>query len=137
MSVHPHDPYRQHGQPPPGPWPNQPPSHPAGQPAPGRYPPPAYPVAHQQPYPQQQLQPYGPPGPQVQHTVTNAGLPIWMHLCYGLLGWIPCFIGWVIWPIHWWFAKSKATSSTTTVYQQPYPPQQPYQPPPGYGPPHV
>lgn len=93
-------------------------------------------------YPQQPYQPprYIPPPP--ARTVTSSGLPIWMHLCYLFLGWIPCFLGWVIWPIHWWFAKSKTVSvahpaptSRPPAYPPPPPAQLPHQPYRGYGPP--
>lgn len=59
--------------------------------------------------------------PQVSQTITSGGLPTWMHLCYALLGWIPCFAGWIIWPIHWWFSKSRANATTVTQTMY-YPP---------------
>lgn len=64
------------------------------------------------------------PPPQQVHTTVSTGLPIWMHVLYATLGWIPCFIGWIIWPIHWWFAQSKA-KTTTTVQASNYPPPRP------------
>lgn len=96
-------------------------------------------------YPQHPYQP-----PAQTRTVTTGGLPVWMHLCYLFLGWMPCFLGWVLWPIHWWFAKSKTVQVTHAApvypaYPPPpaLPPAQPYQqqqftpPPHGYAPRHT
>jgi hypothetical protein len=52
--------------------------------------------------------------PPTTTTVTSGGLPVWVHVLYGTLGWIPCFLGWIIWPIHWWFAQRKSTTRTYT-----------------------
>jgi len=76
--------------PPPNQQPGWQPSQPAGYPQPGYLP------------------------PQQTHVVSSTGLPTWMHMCYLFLGWIPCFLGWIIWPIHWWFAKSKSKATITT-----------------------
>jgi hypothetical protein len=45
---------------------------------------------------------------------------------------IPCGLGWVVWAIHWWFAKSKSVSvmQAGAVYQPPPAPlARPPQPP--------
>jgi hypothetical protein len=77
------------------------------------------PYQHQPQYQPPPVPPYPPPPPgyyqqQTTKTTTRGGLPVWVHLLYGFLGWIPCFLGWIIWPIHWWFAQKK--SVTTTHY---------------------
>ena len=104
-------------------YPNQPPYLPPHDPRwqpppPAQYPPPPY------GYPPQ---PVGYVLPQQTQTVSTSGLPVWMHVCYATLGWIPCFLGWIIWPIHWWFAKSKTTTQMVTqVGQQPPPGRPPW-----------
>jgi hypothetical protein len=52
------------------------------------------------------------PQPGYTRTVTKAGLPVWVHVLYATLGWIPCFLGWVVWPFHWWFAQRKTVTQT-------------------------
>ena len=42
--------------------------------------------------------------------VHRSGLPMSTHLMYAFLGWIPCGLGWIIWPIHWWFARKKTVT---------------------------
>lgn len=41
--------------------------------------------------------------------VTPGGLSFATHMCYLLFGWIPCFLGWVIWPFHARRARRRAT----------------------------
>lgn len=101
--------------PPPQPTPHEQPGWqypPTGQqnlPAPqGQLPPPAAWPGHQQ-----QVPPYPPPAAHGQTTVTNTGLPGWMHALYAIGGVFTCGALWIVWAIHWWFAQSKSKAQTT------------------------
>ena len=73
-------------------------------------------MTYQPPPGQQPQQPYYPPPPpgyqQQYTTVSRTGLPVWVHVLYATLGWIPCLLGWVAWPIHAFVAQRKTVTHT-------------------------